>query len=425
MEAGGFNILVSALEATGLDSVLANENSTFTVFAPTDEAFAALGSDTLSALLDDPETLSDILLLHVISDNVVTSEDVLALTGGTVVAANGESLAVSVQVEGVFINDAQIITTDIEASNGIIHVVDAVIMPLDPNVTPGDNPDGLVNIVDTAIAAGGFDTLVAALQATELDAALADESTEFTLFAPTDAAFDALGEDTVNALLANPDELGNILLYHAIVNEVVDGETAVSLAGTEILSANNEEFALSLNDGNLFVNLSQVIETDIGASNGVIHVIDAVLIPPTPTIVPVVVSSSVVDVAAADGRFNTLVAALDATGLTNVLGDDSGTFTVFAPTDEAFELLGEDTIAALLSDPATLSGILLTHVISGEAIDSVSAFAASGGTVTTASGIDVALSISEGALFVNDAQVIMTDIQADNGVIHVIDAVIQ
>ena len=418
VEAGSFTTLVAALEATGLDTVLADETSSFTVFAPTDDAFAALGSDAISELLDDPEALSDILLLHVIPDSSVSSEDAIALDGGTVEAANGGSLAVSVQDGDLFINDSQVITPDIAASNGVIHVVDAVVMPIDPSV---DSSDELVNIVDTAVAAGSFSTLVAALQATELDAVLADESTQFTVFAPTDDAFDVLGEDTINALLANPDELSNILLYHVIGGTAVDAETAVSLAGTKITSANDEEFALSLNDGNLFVNLSQVTVTDVTASNGVIHVIDTVLMPP----MPLVVSGSVVDVAAADGRFNTLIAALDATSLTEVLADHGGIFTVFAPTDEAFELLGADTITALLGDLPTLSNILLTHVISGETVDSVSAFAASGGTIATASGVDVSLSISDGALFVNDARVIMTDIRAENGIIHVIDAVIQ
>jgi len=165
----------------------------------------------------------------------------------------------------------------------------------------------------------------------------------------------------------------------------------------------------------LYANLSKVIDTDIFASNGVIHVLDSVLLPPQ----PVHASGSIVDVAVGDGRFTTLVAALQATHLDVVLADHSGVFTVFAPTDDAFALLGSDTITALLGDLPTLSNILLTHVISGAAIDSVSAFAATGGSVTTASGADVALSIRDGALYVNEAKVIITDIRAENGIIHV------
>jgi uncharacterized surface protein with fasciclin (FAS1) repeats len=263
--------------------------------------------------------------------------------------------------------------------------------------------------------------LAAALQATGLDSVLADESGTFTVFAPNDDAFSKLGNDTINALLADPDTLKDILLYHVIGGTAVEAETAIGLAGTKITAANNDEFALSLNDGNLFVNTSQVIATDIAASNGVIHEIDTVLLPPD----IVETHGSVVDLALADGRFTTLVAALQATGLDSVLADHGGIFTVFAPTDEAFAALGQDTINALLGDTDTLSTILLTHVISGATIDSVTAFSLTGGSAETASGNSVNLAIRNGALFVNNAQVIQTDIKAENGIIHVLDAVIQ
>jgi uncharacterized surface protein with fasciclin (FAS1) repeats len=134
---------------------------------------------------------------------------------------------------------------------------------------------------------------------------------------------------------------------------------------------------------------------------------------------------TVVDLAVADGRFTTLVAALQATGLDVTLADHDGTFTVFAPTDDAFAVLGTDTINALLGDLPTLSNILLTHVISGATIDSVTAFSLAGSSAETASGTSVSLSISDGSLFINNARVIQTDIKAENGTIHVIDAVIQ
>lgn len=450
---GTFNTLVAALEVTGLDTVLADAGSSFTVFAPTDDAFSALGSDTINSLLADPEQLKDILLYHVLSGSV-DSQTAISLAGGSVNAANGGSLAVSINDGSLFINSSQVVTADVNATNGIIHVIDAVLIPgqgEDAGTTAsgdtsgsdgqdsqaqegqtggdtggdphggGNDTGGSPNLVDTAISAGSFNTLVAALQATGLDSVLADESSQFTVFAPTDAAFNALGQDTVNALLADPDTLKDILLYHVISGTSADAKTAVSLAGTKITAANGDEFALSLNDGNLYVNLSQVTATDVFASNGVIHVIDTMLAPPA----PVMVSGSVVDVAVADGRFNTLVAALQATGLDSVLSDHGGVFTVFAPTDDAFAALGSDTINALLGDLPTLSNILLTHVVSGATVDSVSAFAATGGLVETASGTEVALSIRHGALFVNDSQVIITDIKAENGIIHVIDSLIQ
>jgi len=120
-----------------------------------------------------------------------------------------------------------------------------------------------------------------------------------------------------------------------------------------------------------------------------------------------------------------LVTALQATALDSVLADHSGIFTVFAPTDDAFAALGQDTINALLNDTDTLSEILLTHVISGMTIDAVTAFSLTGGSVETASGSSVTLAIRNGALFINNARVVQTDIKAENGIIHVLDAVIQ
>jgi len=426
---GNFTTLVTALQTAGLDTVLADEASTFTVFAPTDDAFTALGSDAIEALLADQDRLEDVLLYHVIADNNVSSDTAFSLAGAMVEAANGSMLAIESIDGALFINDAQVIATDIATSNGVIHVIDAVLFPAEVNAgdnegQPGDNGgDGttLLNIVDTAIAAGSFNTLAMALQATDLDTVLMDDSASFTVFAPTDAAFEELGQDGINALLADPDTLSDILLYHVIGGSAVDAQTAVSMAGSKVTAANGEEFALSLNDGNLFVNLSQVTATDVFASNGVIHVIDAVLVPQAPT----AASGSIVDVAVADGRFTTLVAALQATELDTVLADHSGIFTVFAPTDDAFAALGMDTITSLLGDLPTLSNILQTHVISGSTIDSVTAFAATGSSVETASGNSVLLSIRDGSLFVNESRVIIKDIVAENGIIHVIDSVIQ
>jgi len=136
------------------------------------------------------------------------------------------------------------------------------------------------NIVDTALQNGNFTTLVAALQATGLDAVLADSSRQFTVFAPTDAAFDALGADTIAALLADPDTLSDILLYHVLADANVDSATAISLAGGSVTAANGDDLNLSVDNGNLFINASLVTTADVAASNGTIHVIDSVLIPP-------------------------------------------------------------------------------------------------------------------------------------------------
>lgn len=162
--------------------------------------------------------------------------------------------------------------------NGIF-MVGALAGDYDRNVNNDRHPT--LNIVETAIAADDFNLLVAALQATGLDDALANEHAEFTVFAPTDAAFKALGSDTIKALLSDPDTLSNILLYHVLGDERSSSELLHQI-GQEIRTLNGDTIALSLSGDSLFINESQVVVADIQTTNGVIHVIDAVLLPPAP-----------------------------------------------------------------------------------------------------------------------------------------------
>lgn len=129
---------------------------------------------------------------------------------------------------------------------------------------------------------------------------------------------------------------------------------------------------------------------------------------------------SIAEIAVEDGRFTTLVAALDAAGLVETLSND-GSFTVFAPTDDAFAKLPAGTVEALLEDIPALTSILLYHVVEGNVMaeDVVKLNSA-----TTLNGQDVMIKVDMGKVYVNDAQVVITDIQASNGVIHVIDSVI-
>ena len=222
----------------------------------------ALPDGVLDALLADPTgELTDILLYHVV-EGKLKSPDVVAVE--RILTLLGQDVKVTVQEGKVFINDAQVIITDIKAENGIIHVIDAVLIP--PNL-----PD----IVDTAIGAGSFNTLVAALQLTGLDEALRQPG-PFTVFAPTDDAFAALPDGILDALLANPELLKKVLLYHVVNDELSSEE----LAGRRyIKTLLNSRIWVRQCRGELFLNRSKVIAADIEASNGTIHVIDRVLIP--------------------------------------------------------------------------------------------------------------------------------------------------
>ena len=267
---GGFNTLVAALDAADLVETLSGEG-TFTVFAPTDEAFAALPDGMLEDLLADPNTLKQILLYHVVGD-VVMAETVVTLDNAETL--EGSTVAIEVVDGNVFLNDSQVTSTDIEASNGVVHVIDKVLVPEMEEAVSNDVVEDVKSIAEVAVA-GGFNTLVAALSAADLVETLSGDGA-FTVFAPTDEAFAALPEGMLEGLLADTEALTQILLYH-VVGDVVKAETVVTLDEAETLAG--DKVNIEVVDGNVFVNDSKVTSTDIEASNGVIHVIDKVLVP--------------------------------------------------------------------------------------------------------------------------------------------------
>lgn len=418
---GSFTTLVAALQASGLDAVLADETRDFTVFAPTDAAFAAALADlgiTAADLLASPN-LADILLYHVVADAEINSTAAIAAAGTTVTTANTDDIGVSLRGMDLFINASRVELADVGANNGVIHVIDAVLLP-----TEDDPASGTIDTV--AATNGSFDTLVLALQTAGLDTVLADAAGKFTVFAPTDAAFDDFLADagiTAADLLASPD-LADILLYHVISGAEVNAAAATAIAGNTVEMANTDNMALSLSTADLFANLSKISAPNVDASNGIIHVIDTVLTPPTDTAAP---TQTITQIAQASPDFTVLVAALQAAGLDTVLDDASGDFTVFAPTDDAFMALLSDlgiSAADLLASP-DLSKILLKHVVSGS-VDSVTAFTLNGLDVMTLNpdGETVKVEIDSGRFTVDGAQVTTFDIAATNGIIHVIDAVI-
>jgi len=269
---GRFTTLVAAVGAAGLVDTLKGEGP-FTVFAPTDDAFAALPAGTVDELVkpENKQKLTDILLYHVVSGKVMAA-DVSALTSAPTVF--GKDVAVKVDMGNVYINEAKVIITDIVTSNGIIHVIDAVLLP--------PSEDAMMEkktIVDIAVADGRFNTLVAAVTAAELVETLSGEG-PFTVFAPTDDAFAALPAGTVDSLLLpeNKQQLTDILVYHVVSGKVMAADVVTLTSAPTVLG---KDVTITVKDGNVFLNDTvQVIITDIEASNGVIHVIDAVLLPP-------------------------------------------------------------------------------------------------------------------------------------------------
>ncbi len=264
---GSFTTLVAAVQAAGLVDALKGEGP-LTVFAPTDEAFAKLPAGTVEELLkpENIEQLKAILLYHVVEGKVMAA-DVSGLSSAT--ALSGKDLAIRVDMGSVYINESKVVLADVEASNGVIHVIDTVLLP----------PAELSDIVDTAVADGRFTTLAAALQAAGLVETLKGEG-PFTVFAPTDEAFAKLPAGTVESLLKpeNLEQLKSILLYHVVSGKVMAVDV-VTLTSADAVSG--AAITIKVMDGKVYLNDTiQVIITDVEASNGVIHVIDAVLLPP-------------------------------------------------------------------------------------------------------------------------------------------------
>lgn len=410
---GRFTTLVSALEAAGLVATLQGEGP-FTVFAPTDDAFAALPEGALESLLADSEALSEVLLYHGISGSV-KAEDVITFDGQEVETLSGESVKVMLDGDSVMINEATVIITDIEASNGVIHVIDAVLLPatgekaMDEEEMSADEMSE--TIVDIAASDENFSTLVTALELAGLDAALQGEG-PFTVFAPTNDAFNALPEGALESLVADTEALTDVLLYHVTEGEAMAADV-VELDGKKVETLLGQYLDVALEGEAVMVDEAQVVVTDIKASNGVIHVIDSVLVPET---------RSIVDIAVEDGRFTTLVAALEAAGLVEALQGE-GPFTVFAPTDDAFAALPEGTVEGLLADSDALTQVLLYHVVEGKVM-AVQVIDLDGEQVETLSGESLSVMIDGETVKINEALVIIPDIEASNGVIHVIDSVL-
>jgi transforming growth factor-beta-induced protein len=282
------------------------------------------------------------------------------------------------------------------------------------------------NIMDIAAADDRFDTLEAAVKAANLADALAAPG-NLTVFAPTDDAFAALPAELINALLADPSgALTQILLYHVVPGSFGSSDV---LATASLETLQGSELAVSLRSGKPYVNDSQIIITDIQAKNGIIHVIDAVLVPPVSlpdTAMPEMTDKaglpSIAEIAIADGRFDTLVAALSAAGLAETFLQP-GNYTVFAPTDDAFAALPAGTVEALLADPqGLLTTILLYHVVGDELSQNQ---LATDDYVPTLEGRSLTVNRDGSNIIdISGAKLLITDIQASNGTIHVIDSVL-
>lgn len=410
--------LVSALQRADLVTTLQG-NGPFTVLAPTNDAFAAfLAANSFDTLEDVPvDVLTQVLLNHVISGSFESSELTTGFaTTSATSAATGTAMSIYINTtDGVTFNGiSNVSNANINADNGVIHIVDAVI--------------GLPTVVDLAAAVDGTSSLVAAVVAADFVSDLSG-SGPLTVLAPTNDAFAAF-------LAANNfSELGDVptaLLTEVLLNHLV----GASLQSTDLSTGYANTLATSeasgtpmsiyvdTSSGVTFNGVSSVSAANINANNGVIHLVDAVIGLPT-----------VVDFAVADPNFSTLVAALTRSDLTtdfvSILSTANGTapapFTVFAPINDAFgDLLVELNVTMLSDiDEPTLNSTLTYHVV-GEAnvldsgLSDNLAVNTLGGTITA--NVTGAPTLTDGNGRISN--IIATNVQANNGVIHAIDRVI-
>jgi transforming growth factor-beta-induced protein len=391
-----------------------NGSGNYTVFAPTNAAFAQLLNVTGQSSLDDiPEdVLRDVLLYHVISGVTVLSTQ---LSNGDVTTANGEDISVNVN-GGVSLNTStSVVAADVRASNGVVHVVDAVLVP--PSIRP---------IISTIVAPAyfnkNFTTLIAAVKAASpgILTTLLD-SDKKTLFAPTNAAFAEAG------ITSLPDQatLNAVLAYHVIGAEVRAADIAAGSSSAPTVSEAN--IYLSKTDAGVFINgTTRVLATDIVGSNGVVHVIDRTLIPPSQTIAEIAIDFS----SSSTPQFTQLLAAVLKVPAVLDAASSAGNLTVFAPTDAAFEALYDaagvsnmDQLEAAIGNDK-LAQVLLHHIV-GARVFSTDL------TSGPASTLNQDLTISVANLTVTDAvggeaNLIpsLLNVHATNGVIHVIDKVL-
>lgn len=387
-----FSVLVQAIQDAGL-TVALEGTGPFTVFAPTNAAFSELPEGTLDNLTSDQ--LAEILQFHVVEGSIASGDLSATQDVSTLL---GEELLVESE-SGVLVNGYSNVTVaDLEASNGIIHAIDAVLLP-----------EGYrdANIIDQAIELGNFTTLASAVDQVGLTTTLKYKG-DFTVFAPTDDAFAAL-PDGLLASLTN-EQITEILTYHVLPGEIFSNQLS---AEQEVESLSGGGVFVTANNGGVFVNGSaSVVAADVDVSNGVIHAIDEVILPDA--------YGTVVDAASKRYFFETLVNAVANVGLVEALSNPDGTFTVFAPTDDAFAALPDGLLSSLTTDQ--LAQILQYHVLP---VEVGSADLEATQTVGSLTEENVFVTVDNGQVTINGlAMVTAADVFTNNGVVHAIDAVI-
>jgi uncharacterized surface protein with fasciclin (FAS1) repeats len=389
-----YSTLSGLLGVAGLDEEL-NGDGPYTVFAPNDDAFASLPPDQLSALEEAPELL-ELVLRYQIVDGRYTLDD---LPDGELTTQQGEAVTIASDGDDTTVNGAVVVDPDVEASNGVIQGIDAVIVPPGVSLEAGDLPTE--NLLQLLASNPEYSTLSGLLVRSGL-ATVLGQTGPYTVFAPNNAAFAALPADQLANLETDTALLRKVLAYHALFGRY----PIAALEPGELTTVEGQPVAITVDGSTVRVNSATINAPDLEATNGVAQGIDQVLVPPdvnlTPAPAPTTTTAlptppattttagpatttttepatttttappateNLYDTLAADPHFDLFVRLIDAAGLEEDLADASE-LTVFAPTDGAFGAErdeAEDRVQRIIDglDEDELRDLLLYQAVSG------------------------------------------------------------
>ncbi len=404
-----FSTLVTAVTQAGLADDLATLDD-LTVFAPDNDAFAKVPAEVLDGLLADPEALTELLFYHVVPERIGFRH----FRDGsldTLLSDKPVDIEVRSFLFGLFriveVDEARVVHPDIVADNGVIHRINSV---LDPAFMTKPS------ILEIAAGNPDFSILAGLVEEAGLSRVLASEFRTLTVFAPNNAAFEALGEETLEAVANDRAQLRAILKNHiafgALDSGTLDqqGEVRTVLPRTLPIEPDGSS------PTGLSVDGVPLLAADLHASNGLVHVVESVLLPAPP--------ETLVDVAAGRDDLSTFVDVVTLAGLADTFNqvERFPAYTIFAPNNDAFAAVPAEVLESLLADPTgALADVLKLHVVHGR-LGSEDLY--DGQVLESLSGERLNVAISGGEVRINGALVAETDLKAINGVLHVMDDVI-
>ncbi|CAM9126218.1 unnamed protein product [Scytosiphon promiscuus] len=439
---GVFDIFLAGVTRTGLGGALSGVNGLYTVFAPADFAFESIGITNETVLTFDVATLTTVLSYHVITNEAVDNSTLRGSLREFDTMLDGNTLRNS--LSGGVLDDtgveASVLAADLQAVNGLIHVIDVVLEPYplftqSPTAAPTAAPT-LLDLVLTLEMENGdpanpyygkFDTMIEALSASGLDLELAQPG-PFTLFVPTNAAFLDSGLGPANVGGLPPTVLENLLLYHTLSGAVARDAIAQEDNLYTALEL-NEQVALATSGATLIDsegNAVNILDADIACSNGYLHYVDAVLMPPD-----LMWSLEAYNEPGGtyEGVFDTFLEAIRITNTSDNYKGMNGPYTIFAPADTAFAKLQLTPLNIGETNQTALRELVHYHMVEGEVSTSSMGDIDTLRTLNGATGDGETLAVTTAGTLIEDseggeAEVVIGDLASSNGVVHAIDSVL-